>query len=857
MRVSGRIGPYEAVAKLGAGGMGEVWRARDPRIGREVALKILPAEFASDPERLRRFEQEARAAGALNHPNVLTVFDVGEHEGTPYLVTELLEGETLRGRLAAGVMPARKTVEIGAQIAHGLAAAHDRGIVHRDLKPENVFLTNDGRVKILDFGLAKLIDPGGLARATTLSALPTGATEAGRVLGTVGYMAPEQVRGGQVDQRADIFALGVLLHEMISGANPFLRTTSVETLNAILNEEMPNFAVTGREIAPGLESVVRHCLEKRPEQRFQAARDLAFDLEALSTVSSPTARSAGASGRLAFRWALPVATVVFLALAGAVAYLAVQAKAWRTPRSASFRQLTLRRQTIFAARFAPDGRTIVFSAAHQGTTPELFSVRTDSPDPKSLGFRGVHLLAVSSKGELAVLTGARYIAHNIFRGTLARMPFEGGAPRDVLENAREADWSPDGSAIAVIREIGGKDRLEFPVGNVLCEGGGYLSDPRFSPRGDRIAFFEHPSKWDDQGNVAVVDLAGRKTALTPVYWGVEGLAWTPDGEEVLFSRGNSYAEFAVNATTLSGRCRVVLESAGGLTIRDSSRENQWLLTHDEILDEIPVLAPGQTVERNLEWLDSSNFPVLSPDGKTVIFTEQNGSVGPNYALCLRGTDGSPLVRLGDGTSQDLSPDSKSVLAVIQSSPQQLMLYPIGAGEARRLDGGGIEAYDWVRFFPDGKSALVCGREAGRATRCYVQEIPAGKPRPVTPEGTSEGIVSPDARSILVSTSGGGLAVYPAEGGAGRMVPGTGPEDNKSRWCRDGRSVLVYRSGEVPARIERLDVETGQRQLVRTLGPADLEGVIKVFAPSFSEDENSYAYVCVRAISHLFLAEAVR
>src|SRR5512136_2633088 len=276
-----RVGPYEVVAPVGAGGMGEVYRARDTRLGRDVAIKVLPAEFASDPERLRRFEQEARAVAALDHPNILALYDVGTHEGAPYLVTELLEGESLRDRLQAGPLPPRKAVELSVQIAQGLSAAHAKGIIHRDLKPGNVFVTKEGHVKILDFGLAKLAQPKSLAEAAQATTMLE-ATEAGTRLGTVGYMSPEQVRGQSVDQRSDIFAFGCVLYEMVSGSSPFRRETAADTTSAILHEDPAPLSGTGQAIAPALQEIVSRCLEKRPEERFSSAHDLALALRAVS-----------------------------------------------------------------------------------------------------------------------------------------------------------------------------------------------------------------------------------------------------------------------------------------------------------------------------------------------------------------------------------------------------------------------------------------------------------------------------------------------------------------------------------------------------------------------------------------------
>jgi Tol biopolymer transport system component len=837
--------------------MGEVYRAKDPRLGRDVAIKVLPASFSADPDRLRRFEQEARAAGLLNHPNITAIHDIGTHEGAPYVVQELLEGQTLRQALSGGKLPVRKAVDYSLQIAHGLAAAHEKGIVHRDLKPENIFVTRDGRVKILDFGLAKLMDADGRQEATNFPTATAG-TEPGVLLGTIGYMSPEQVKGKPADARSDIFAFGAILYEMLSGQRAFHGDSAAETMSAILREEPPDLSVTNQNIPPGLERIVRHSIEKNPEQRFHSAHDLAFDLETLSGASVPGRPTATAPHRAARRWLLPAAAAVLAvaAIAGAYAVGQRRGKGSR-PAGVSFSQLTFRQQPIFNARFAADGKTVVYSGAVSGNTPEIFSLRPEYPGATPRGLEGAHLLSVSSRGELAVLTHARYLRHELFEGTLARMPLEGGAPREILEHVREADWSPDGSDLAVNRDVSGKDRLEFPAGKVLCETGGYFSNPRFSPDGKRIAFFEHPIKYDDRGLVAVVDLTGKKTVLSEGYWGEEGLAWSATDDEVLFSAGTAYNNFRVYAVDLSGRRRVALESAGGLTIQDVLRDGRWLTTRDDLMREMPVLAPRQDHERDLSWLDLSDPVALSADGRTLLFSEESGSVGVNYAVCLRQTDGSPVVRLGEGFAGDLSRDGKWAVATVPTSPQQLILYPTGAGQSRRLDRGDIVSYESTQFFPDGRRILVCGHETGHAVRCYEQDVAGGKPRPVTPEGTSQGSVSPDGRQILVRASGGDLLLYPVGGGNPKRVPGVNPEDAVTGWSADGRSVLVYSVSTVPARIERLDLSSGRRVLVRTVGPTDLTGVLQIGTPLLSADDKAYAYSCRRMISHLFLVDGAK
>jgi eukaryotic-like serine/threonine-protein kinase len=851
-----RLGPYEIVSPLGAGGMGEVYRAKDPRLGRDVAVKVLPTSFSTDPDRLRRFEQEARAAGLLNHPNITAVFDIGSHEGAPYVVSELLEGETLRAELAGDRLSPRKAIDYAIQLAHGLAAAHEKGIVHRDLKPENLFVTKDGRVKILDFGLAKLThtEEGSSAGQTNL---PTGTagTEPGVVLGTMGYMAPEQVRGRPADARSDIFAFGAILYEMLSGKRAFHGDSAADTMSAILREDPPDLSVTNQNVSPGLERILRHCLEKNPEQRFQSARDLAFDVEALSGLSGAPTKIAAIPRARPNRTLLAAAAILVLVAAAAASYFLGRAGLQVARPSRTFQPLSFAQQAIFNARFAPDGKTIVYSAARGGNTPEIISVRPDFPGGKPQGLSGVNLLSVSSRGELAVLTRVRYIGHSFFSGTLGRMPLEGGAPREVLAGVREADWSPDGSELAIIRDVNGKDRLEFPVGKVLAETGGYLSNPRFSRDGKRIAFFEHPTKYDDRGGVAVVDLAGKKKVLSEGYWGEEGLAWSPDGREVLFSAGNAYNNFKVYAVTLDGRLRIAAESAGGLTILDVASDGRWIASRDDFFRDMPVQAPGESTERDLSWLDLSAATSLSPDGKMLLFSEESGSVGVNYAVCLRGTDGSPVVRLGEGQAQDLSRDGKWALGVVPTSPQQLVLYPTGAGEPRRLERGGLLGYDSARFFPDGKRVLACGHEAGRSVRCYQQSIEGGPPRPVTPEGTTLGDVSPDGRMVAARTTEG-LNVYPVDGGSSRTVPGTTVEDQLIRWDRDG-SVLVFRNSEIPAPVERVDVTTGKRELVRKVGPPDATGVLNVRAVLLSEDGRAHAYTFRRMLSHLFLVNEAK
>ncbi len=473
-----RLGPYEILSPLGAGGMGEVYRAKDPRLGRDVAIKVLPASLSKNPDRLKRFEQEARAAGVLNHPNITIVYDIGQQDGAPYVVQELLEGETLRAELAGGRFPPRKAVENAVQIAHGLAAAHEKAIVHRDLKPENIFVTKDGRVKILDFGLAKLIEVEGSVSASNL---PT-ATEPGIVMGTLAYLSPEQVKGEPADERSDLFALGVILFEMLSGQRPFRGDSGAETMAAILKEDPAELSVTNRNISPGLERLVRHCLEKNAERRFQSARDLAFDLEALSGASGALSPRGLARRHRGLAQAAPGGRP---RRARSSRRLGRQARSGRSPPRLPTRAITFRRGTVYGARFAPDGQTVVYSAAWEGQPARIFAARIGSLESRGLPLPDGRVLAVSATGELAIQTGRETIWESI--GTLARVPLEGGAPRELLENVSLADWSPDGRDLAVVHKVGGKYRVEFPIGKVLYETTNLIESMRISPRGDRLA----------------------------------------------------------------------------------------------------------------------------------------------------------------------------------------------------------------------------------------------------------------------------------------------------------------------------------------------------------------------------------
>jgi eukaryotic-like serine/threonine-protein kinase len=853
-----RLGPYEILAPIGAGGMGEVYRARDPRLKREVAIKVLPASFSQDADRLRRFEQEAEAAGGLNHPNITAVYDIGTHDGAPYIVTELLEGETLRSRLGAGPLPPRKAIDYSVQMAKGLAAAHERGIVHRDLKPENLFLTRDGRVKILDFGLAKLKaerDGGEQTDMRTVSG-----TEPGVVLGTMGYMSPEQVRGKSADRRSDLFAFGTILYEMLAGQRAFRGDTAADTITAILTKEPADLSQTNQDVSPGLDRIVRHCLEKNPEERFESARDVAFDLEALSGVSTPSAARARAlpAERSRRPWALLGATaLVSAAIAAFLAYAAGKRAATVPPPS--FHQITFQRGEVGGAFFAPDGQTIVYSAAWEGKPFEVFVSRPESPESRPFGLAGAEVLAVSKAGEMAVSLNRRQTVAFTRAGLLARVSIAGGAPRQVVDEVQWADWSPDGKDLAIVREAGVKTRLEFPIGKALYETTGWISNPRVSPKGDLVAFIDHAAPGDDGGSVAVVDRAGKKRTLSPVYATAQGLAWKPAGNEIWYTAAEGGFNRAIHAVTLSGSTRLVGRVPGISTIHDISRDGRVLMTNESYRLGILARGPGDERERELSWLDYSLGTDLSADGKTLLFTESGEGGGPAYSAYLRKTDGSPAVRLGEGSTRSLSSDQAWAISIAHpAGDSQIVILPTGVGEPKVIPRDGLSVLD-ATWLPGGKQILFMGAEPGHGTRLYLREVSGGKPRAVTPEGYQlfRGTVSPDARLVAVRGPDRRLYLYPLAGGEPTAIPGVGPDDIPIGFSADGHSLFVHQQGQLPRKVYRLDLATGRKELVRELMPADAAGLNTITRVLVTPDGGTYAYTYLRVLSFLQLVDGMK
>src|ERR1043166_1007588 len=508
--VGTKLGRYEIRAKIGEGGMGEVYRARDEKLNRDVAIKILPVAFSQDPERLLRFDQEAQAAGALNHPNILSVYDVNTHDGTAYVVSELLEGESLRDRIAGTALAQRKAIEFAIQITHGLAAAHEKGIVHRDLKPDNLFITRDDRVKILDFGLAKLVQPVDENKAQTDVPTRKVHTDPGTVMGSVGYMSPEQVRSQPVDHRSDIFSFGAVLYEMLSGRRAFDRGSAVESLNAILKDDPPELTETSANINPALDRIVRRCLEKKPERRFHSAHDLGFALEALTAPSDSSLRTvtsavipqnqtaSGILGLLQNAWLAWVVAGAFVLLTLGLAWAYFARPSPSDARGMRLSILPPEKATLIAGQaptVSPDGTHLVF-------------VVTDATGRTVLYLRALDSLAaqplVGTEGGILPFWSPNSRALGFFAGgKLKKIDVAGGQPVTLAEAPvpRGGTWNQDGVIIftpappAPTLRISASGGAPTPLNSIDIAHGEFPRwFPQFLPDGRHYLFLSGASK---------------------------------------------------------------------------------------------------------------------------------------------------------------------------------------------------------------------------------------------------------------------------------------------------------------------------------------------------------------------------
>lgn len=843
-----RFGAYELLAPLDAGGLGEIHRARDMHQGRDVALWILSFEALGDDTRAR-LDQAAQATAAVRHPSILAVLEVGEQDDMLYLVTELLEGQTLRERLARSSVPPRRATGYALQLAQGLAAAHEHGLAHGNLSPEHVFLNRDGTLKILHSAL-------GGRRGKAAGKRPRGTD---KEEGAGIYTAPEQLCGLPADARSDVFAAGAILHEMLSGRNPFARHSASANMRAILEEEPPDLIETGFRVPPVLARIVRRCLAKDPAERFQSADDLAFALEAVSWPEHvPPAILDESSGvYIPERRRLGTILAGCILTAGMVVVTFAIGQSVGGRQAPSYEQVTFRRGVIPAARFWPEHRGIVYSAAWEGAPLQVQETRPGTRESVALGLPGASLLAVARSGELAIVRAARFHDGSALRGSLARVPQGSKSPRDLLKNVDWADWDPASDRLAVVLSTNGRDRLEWPPGQILYESTGRISHPRISPAGEQVAFFDHPDRESERGSLAVVDLKGRSHTLSSGWLRATGLAWSPGGDEVWFTGSQDDTSTSLSAATVAGRVRLLSRSPGRLVLHDVGSDGRVLLARETLRQEILWIAPGSSRARALGWFDAPRVRDLSADGRVLLFDDRD-SVDPTArAVYLRRLEGSDPVRLRPGTALALSRDGKWALSVTAAAPPQLVLLPTAAGQPRSLVSHGFRSYHGAAFFPDGKRILFAAAEAGRGVRLYTQELTGSPPEPLTPEGVYAGALAPDGRTVAAIDFSEHLGVYTLGSRQPRAIPGLAPGHSPIGWADQGRVLLVTRLGEIPAVVSKVEIATGQKTVWQDLQPADPAGAVRISDIHVTPDLKSYAYTCERIQSDLYVVEGLR
>jgi serine/threonine protein kinase len=854
------IGPYEVLSELGSGGMGTVYLAQDARLGRKIALKLLPPQFTNDKDRLRRFQQEARAASALNHPNILTVHEVEQRAGIHYIATEFVDGVTLRQHMNNQRMKLGEVLGVATQVASALQAAHAAGIAHRDVKPENVMLRSDGYIKVLDFGLAKLTE--------NEFAPATPETNPGVVMGTPRYMSPEQARGVDVDLRTDIFSLGTVIYEMVTGKVPFEGQTTSDIIAAIIRDEPEPMSLSVPELPSEFEEVVNRALAKDLDLRYPTIAEFSsalqrlkegFQLNALRGANpensylletqSTRPRTASTRGfrstdphaqqrtgplptTASTKWAISAA-LGFVLLIAVVTIVSLNRRGKPSSVNArqNTRQLTNRDGFISASRFAPDGKGIIYSAGFDGKPLELFFTDVGGSDSRSAGIQSAALKSVSRTGKMAVLFDFELNWSDGFNGTLAILPAEGGKPEVVMQGVDDAAFAPDGNTLAIVKSVMGEQQLEYPAGNPLYTSPGWMSYPRFSPKGDKIAFFEHPLG-DFSGSLAVFDLATRKKIDISTGWNsLKGLAWNPKNDEIWFGGSRVGKKLSINAVSVSGQLRTNLYDVGGIGARvdDISDDGTMLINQGSNHSTMMVLEDKfpKEIDSQFAWTTSAD---LSADGKTLLYYQwgwESSGDSEGDSVYLRKLNSNERTHLGPGKALALSPDGNWALALQKTPQPQLVLLSASGAQPKILPNRGMREFHYASFFPDGRHILFTGVEAraDAAIRSYVQDVNTGDVRPLTEEMTVALRVSPDGKSVITLQPDRTYYVQLLNGGQASPIPGLESGDEPIQWSDDGRGVYVIGPGEFATKIYRVELADGSRREWKNIDPPNKVGLV--------------------------------
>ena len=850
-----RIGPYEILGVLGSGGMGVVYRACDTRLSREVAIKVIHRTSEGDPRWRQRFAAEARAAAALNHPNIVAVYDVAIDVEAPYIVAELIDGVSLREELRRGPLRLPRLLDLATQLADALTTAHQAHLIHRDLKPENVMLTKSGRVKIVDFGLAKETrQPVDGAASETMTAPHA-------IAGTAAYMSPEQARGDAIDFRSDLFSFGAMLYEMVTGRLAFDRPLSIDTLSAILHDEPRPISQLAQNVPFDLQRIIQRCLAKRPDDRYGSTADLLHDLRWLKDHPALT-RTVPAGGDAPRRrtWvpALAAAAALGAFALGSILKSSSPAPAGTTdfPR---WLRVTFDDGPVHTARFAPDGQTVLYSAAHAGQPVKVYSTTTVRSEWRALELPPAGLLAISRTGELAISLSCTYVpSTGTCPGTLARAPLLGGAPRSLAKDVRSADWGRDGQLAVVVGS-----RLEYPPGTPVAEQVGHV---RVAPDNARLAWTQ--SRPD--GLALIARNADTTQVLSEGWAFIRGLAWAADSR-ALFVTGMhgdlNPREQDVFRIGLDRSIRPVLRASSIVRVLDAASDNRLLVALDDDSARAWRAPTDSSERRDLSWLGTGVVDALSHDGRLLMLTRRapawtslRETERQLYSVYVRPTVGGPPTFLGGGIGLALSSDAQWALTVTLDGPESaFVVYPLGPGPTRTLDRAGLivnGAQNASFVSPD--LILFDARRNDSSWQTFTQAVDGGSPALVVHErGRVVSPIAPDGRRFVSQRSDGSLWLATLDPTEAVRLPFSLAETQFIRqWTDDGREVYVLTIGTDRDVIEKIDLRTGRvtphLELKRDPATRQFRSASRI-----SRDGRTLMYTEVRYNSTLYLIDGIK